>query len=116
MNEPLPSRPDAVATVEPSFVGAAERVTLDGRNPVFLDRLGRAMQVISGHVDVFAVGVSGDKPETARHHLFRIQRGEIFADMFDAADASEIRMIPVAGADTEALVRRCADCSAEALD
>ncbi len=115
MNEPLPSRPDAVATVEPSFVGAAERVTLDGRNPVFLDRRGRAMQVVSGHVDVFAVGVSGEKPETARHHLFRIERGEIFADMFDVADASEVRMMAVGDADTEALVMRGVNCSDEAL-
>jgi NHLM bacteriocin system ABC transporter ATP-binding protein len=116
MNEPLPLRPDAVATVAPPLVGAAERVTLDGRHPVFLDRLGRATQVISGHVDVFAVGVSGDKPETARHHLFRIERGEIFADIFDVADASEVRMIAVAGADTEALVMRCADFSDEAIE
>jgi NHLM bacteriocin system ABC transporter ATP-binding protein len=116
MNEPLPLRPDAVATVAPPLVGAAERVTLDGRHPVFLDRLGRATQVISGHVDVFAVGVSGDKPETARHHLFRIERGEIFAEIFDVADASEVRMIAVAGADTEALVMRCADFSDEAIE
>src|SRR5260370_41487654 len=115
MNEPLPSRPDAVATVEPSFVGAAERVTLDGRNPVFLDRRGRAMQVVSGHVDVSAVGVSGEKPETARHHLFRIERGEIFADMFDVADASEVRMMAVGDADTEALGMRGVNCSDEAL-
>ena len=116
MNEAIPSRPDAVATVERPLVSAAERVLLDGRQPVVLDRRGRAIRVVSGHVDVFAIAVSGDKPDTARHHLFRIEHDEILADIFDDADGREVRMIAVGAADTEVLAMRCADCSDEALE
>lgn len=116
MNEPLPPAPDAVATVASPLACAPERLALDGRQPLHLDRRGRLMQVISGHVDLFAVGISDGKIETARHHLFRVERGEIFADLLDAADASEMRLIAVGGADTEALAMQSADCSVEAVE
>ena len=117
MNEPLPKTPDGVATVERPLVGTTERVALDGRHPLFLDRRGRAMQVVTGHVDLFAVSISDDKPATARDHLFRVECGEIFADMLDDdADASDMRVIAVGGADTEARVMPCADCSDEAIE
>ena len=116
MNEPLPPTRDVVATVDSPLARTTERVALDGRKPLFLDRRGRAFQVVAGHVDVFAVSIYEGKPETARHHLFRIESGEIFADMLGAADTSGMRLIAVGGADTEALAMRCADCSDEALE
>jgi NHLM bacteriocin system ABC transporter ATP-binding protein len=115
MNESLPSEPEASTIVDSLLVHGAERRALDGRHPVLLNRRGRAMHVVSGHVDLFAVGFLGDKPETARHHLFRIEPGEIFADVFDVADDSEIRTIAVGGGNAETLQMRCADCSDEAI-
>jgi NHLM bacteriocin system ABC transporter ATP-binding protein len=117
MNEPsLSSMQDAIASVEPLVSRGAERIMLDGRHPLLLDRRGRAMQVVSGHVDVFALGVADGQPGTARHHIFRIAAGEVFADVLDAADASDIRVIAVGGNGAEALVTRCSDCGDEVLE
>jgi NHLM bacteriocin system ABC transporter ATP-binding protein len=110
MNEPSPSL-NAFAAVDAQPGDIAKRVKLDGRQPVVLDLRGRAMQVISGYVDVFIIGIVGDQSDTARHHLFRIEPGEILADIFDTADASSIQMIAVGAVDAEVLVTRCQDCS-----
>ncbi len=116
MTEPLLTRPDAVATIEPLIVPIGERIALDGRRPLPLDRRGRAMHVLSGHVDLFAVSAAGGKTATARHHLFRVERGEIFADLLEVTDASQLQLIAVAAAGTEVAAMRCADCSDAALE
>jgi len=116
MNEPLPSRRDDVATTEPETLRSAELIALDARHPLRLDQRGRFMQVVSGHVDLFATSVAGGEPASTRHHLFRVERGEILADLLDADDPLGIQVIAVAGADTEALAMRCADCKDEALE
>ena len=100
MNEPLPPTPDGIAVASP-LSGPAERIVLDGRTPLVLARVGRFIQVVSGHVDIFTVSLSEGRPETARHHLFRAERGETFADMLDTSNASRMHMIAVGGADTE---------------
>jgi len=55
-------------------------VAMDGRRPMLLDHHGHVFQVTSGHVDIFAVdiqnGLSG-----GRHHLFRIESGDIVPDL-----------------------------------
>ncbi len=55
-------------------------VAMDGRRPMLLDHGGHVFQVTSGHVDIFAVdvrnGLSG-----GRHHLFRIESGDIVPDL-----------------------------------
>jgi NHLM bacteriocin system ABC transporter ATP-binding protein len=116
MNESLPPRPEAVASVDALLLGAAERISLDARHPVLLNQRGRAMQVVSGYVDVFAVGFSGDKPKTALHHLFRVEHNEIFADILDVSDDSEIRTIAVGGGSAEALEMRCVNCCDKAIE
>ena len=115
MTEPLLRQTDLVAAIEQTMP-AAERVALDPRRPLVLDRRGRAMRLLSGHVDLFAVSVASGKPETARHHLLRIEPGEIFADLLDTTDASEIQLIGVAGAGTEIVAMRFEDCSDGALE
>jgi NHLM bacteriocin system ABC transporter ATP-binding protein len=115
MNEPLAAKQGAVASIEPVH-GASGRIVLDSRQPLLLDSRGRAMQVVSGHVDVFVIGVSDDKLATARHHLFRVATGEIFADVFDKADGTQIRMIAVGGTGTEVSVMRYEDCGDKAIE
>ena len=48
-------------------------MTLDGRRPIRLDHHGHVLEVIAGHLDIFAVDVDGDE-YGSRHHLFRIER------------------------------------------
>jgi NHLM bacteriocin system ABC transporter ATP-binding protein len=117
MNEPLISKPDIATMIEPPLAPTAqEQIALDSRKPLVLDQDGRFLQVVSGHVDVFAVTVTDGRPQTARRHLFRLDRGEIFADLRDSADASGMQIIAVGGAGAESIVRPCADCNDNALD
>jgi hypothetical protein len=58
-------------------------VTFDGRHPKLLDHRGHALEVTAGHVDVFAVGLVEGNVAGARHHLFRVERGEIILDLQD---------------------------------
>jgi NHLM bacteriocin system ABC transporter ATP-binding protein len=116
MNEPSLSRPDAAMTNDPQVVQSAECIALDGRKPLLLDQRGRTAQVIAGHVDLFAFGVIDGKTDTARHHLFRLERGDVFADVLDADDASQMRLIAVGGADAAVMSTRPEDCDDNALD
>jgi NHLM bacteriocin system ABC transporter ATP-binding protein len=114
MNEPLLSKPDAAATIEPPLIRSAERVALDGRQPLLLDQRGRFMQVVAGHVDLFAVSIADGKPETARQHLFRLERGQLFADLLDTADA-QMQIIAVGGG-AEIMMVQSADCEDDAVN
>jgi ATP-binding cassette subfamily C protein len=62
-------------------------VAMDGRRPMLLDHHGHVFQVMSGHVDIFAVdiqnGLSG-----GRHHLFRIASGDIIPDLPKVVDST----------------------------
>jgi len=62
-------------------------VAMDGRRPMLLDQRGRVFQITSGHADVFAVDVKNGQPG-ARHHLLRIENGDIIPDLPDVADPS----------------------------
>lgn len=54
--------------------------TLDGRRPVLLDHRGHVVEVIAGHLDVFAVDVDAGR-SGRRHHLFRVESGDIVPDL-----------------------------------
>jgi NHLM bacteriocin system ABC transporter ATP-binding protein len=115
MNESLLSPSDANSPTESFGVNVAERITLDGRRPQLLDHRGHVLQVIAGHVDLFAVRATDGRVETARQHLFRVENGEMIADLFDATGPSNTQVIAVGGAGAEALLMRRADCHDDTL-
>ena len=57
-----------------------QRIVLDSRRPWSLDDRERVLRIVAGHVDVFAVR-SGAGAERPRHHLFRLESGEIVMDL-----------------------------------
>jgi NHLM bacteriocin system ABC transporter ATP-binding protein len=86
--------------------GPPGHVEFDGRHPKLLDHRGHALQVTAGHVDVFAVSLVEGKAAGARHHLFRVESGEIILDLPDGFDRSgvQIRVFAVGSPGTEALL------------
>jgi NHLM bacteriocin system ABC transporter ATP-binding protein len=111
MNEPMLSPSSAVTAGEPLPVHITERIALDGRRPKLLDHHGHVLQVICGHADLFAVSIMDGKVETARQHLFRVESGEIIADLAGFADPGgpRLQVIAVGGPGAEAVVVRRAD-------
>ena len=110
MNESVPPVPQPLDAVTLPLVYARDRMILDSRQPVMLDQRGRILLVVSGHVDVFAIGTAGDEQTTPRQHLFRIEQGSMLADVLDGSDP-EIRMIAVGSSGAEVRATGCADCS-----
>lgn len=89
---------DSVASVaalaslaEPPFEEA-----LDGRRPLLLDHHGFVLQLLAGHADIFAVEFKNGR-YGRRHHLFRLESGEVIPDlpMLAPASADEFRFIAV---------------------
>lgn len=74
--QPTPAMADQEQAVYPPT-----RVVLDGRRPKLLDHRGHALQVTAGYVDVFAVSTIEGSTTGARHHLFRVESGEILLDL-----------------------------------
>lgn len=60
---------------------------LDSRRPLLLDHHGYVLQVIAGHADIFAVDVK-DGRWGGRHHLFRIEAGDVVPDLPNAVASS----------------------------
>ena len=86
--------------------GPADHVVFDGRHPRLLDHRGYALQITAGHVDVFAVRLVDGSTEGARHHLFRLESGEIVLDLqagFDGADM-QVQVLAVGSPGAEALL------------
>ena len=69
----------SVAALCASAAVSADRA-LDSRRPLLLDHHGNVLQVIAGHADIFAVDVKDGK-WGSRHHLFRIEAGDIVPDL-----------------------------------
>jgi NHLM bacteriocin system ABC transporter ATP-binding protein len=94
----------------------ARRVLLDGRHPKLLDHHGHVLQVVAGHVDLFAV-LSTGQTEGARQHLLRIETGEIIPDLPEHAAPSgeRLQVIAVGGLETEAVMIPRAECNNPAL-
>src|SRR5476649_1171557 len=75
------------------------RIVLDGRHPRPLDHREHVLQVMAGHVDIFAVSIPEGGTEGARHHLFRVERGEIILDLPETVDSpgNRIQVVAVGG-------------------
>src|SRR5713101_500049 len=84
----------------------AGHVVFDGRRPKLLDHRGYALQIKAGHVDVFAVRLVEGSTEGARHHLFRVESGEIILDLQAGFNSSsmQIQVIAVGSHGAEALL------------
>ena len=80
------------------------RVALDGRRPKLLDHRGHALLMTAGYADVFAVSMIEGSTSSARHHLFRVESGEILLDLAQSADSAgnRIEVIAVGGPGAEA--------------
>jgi ATP-binding cassette subfamily C protein len=105
MSESLLQQAQRMADQEGS-VRPAGQIVFDGRHPKLLDHRGHVLQVTAGHVDVFAVRLVEGSTEGARHHLFRIERGEIILDLQAGFDSSAIpiQVLAVGSPGAEALL------------
>ena len=107
MNDPVLSRSDSVPAATSPGTPSEERFAFDGRRPRLLDHHGYVLEILSGHVDLFAVKISEGRIEAARQHLLRVESGEVITDLYDMTGGSPTRVIAVGGADAEArFVRR----------
>lgn len=88
-------------------------MALDGRRPVLLDHRGHVLEVIAGHLDIFAVDVD-DGEYGSRHHLFRIESGDVIPDLQALATsaARSVSFIAVGTDATRASARSRSDLSA----
>ena len=79
-------------------------VRFDGRHPKLLDHRGHALEITAGHVDIFAVSLKDGNVAGARHHLFRVESGEIILDLQNGFDTSgfQIQILAVGNPGTEA--------------
>jgi NHLM bacteriocin system ABC transporter ATP-binding protein len=105
MSESLLQQAEATANQE-ATARPAGHVVFDGRNPKLLDHHGYALQITAGHVDVFAVRLVEGSTEGARHHLFRVESGEIVLDLqsgFNDSNA-QVQVLAVGSFGAEALL------------
>ena len=85
---------------------AAERVPLDSRRPQLLGDPTRALQVMAGHVDLFAVYVAEGSAMGPRYHLCRIESGGIILGLPSAqceGQDKQVFVLAVGGPGAEAL-------------
>lgn len=110
MTESLFQQAEAIAAQDGNAPSSGH-VTFDGRHPKLLDHRGYALEVTSGHVDVFAVSVVDGNVAGARHHLFRVESGEIILDLQDGFSRSglQIQVLAVGSPGAEALLVPRAD-------
>ena len=91
-------------------VSSQSRIVLDARHPRLLDHREHVLEVVAGHVDIFAVNPLDGNSQGARHHLFRIEHGEVILDLQEAGDSAGRRPQIIAvggpGAEVLALPRR----------
>src|SRR5258708_29967331 len=105
MTEPVLQRAQATAD-QAAAARRAARIVLDGRHPKLLDRREHVLQVLTGYADVFAVSVVEGRTGGARHHLFRVESGEVILDLPETVDSSgtRIQVIAVGGPGAEGLM------------
>src|SRR5262249_24956515 len=81
-----------------------ERIALDGRRPWSLGDQQRVLRVVAGYVDLVAQRM-GAGSERSRHHLFRVESGEIIMGLpCIEGTIDPIGVIAVGGPGTEVLV------------
>jgi NHLM bacteriocin system ABC transporter ATP-binding protein len=75
-----------------------DRMALDSRHPLLLDHRGQVLEVTDGYVDIFAISL-GKGAAGVRHHLLRLEVGDIILDLQDAVDSSgrPVRLFAVGG-------------------
>jgi NHLM bacteriocin system ABC transporter ATP-binding protein len=91
-----------IETIARPEAGALCSIAFDARRPKLLDHRGYALKVTSGHVDIFAVTEQGG----ARHHLFRVENGELILDLqegFKRLD-SPIQIVAVGSPGSNAVI------------
>jgi NHLM bacteriocin system ABC transporter ATP-binding protein len=105
MTEPVFQRAQATAD-QAAAARRAARVVLDGRHPKLLDHREHVLQVVTGYADVFAVNIVEGCTGGARHHLFRVESGEVILDLPETVDSwgTRIQVIAVGGPGAEALM------------
>lgn len=117
MSETLLPRPVTPSVPEVSYC-EPRRLELDGRVPQLLDHHGHVLQVVAGHIDIFATTTIQGRVEGPRQHLFRVGIGAIVPDM--PADSHRggprVQVLAVAGLGTEALVLPRANCESDLLN
>jgi NHLM bacteriocin system ABC transporter ATP-binding protein len=64
----------------------SQRLSLDPRRPQRLDGHERALRLISGHVDLFAVAQAGERSVGRRIHLFRVESGGVLLGLPSAGN------------------------------
>jgi hypothetical protein len=88
------------------------RLAVDPRRPILLNDRDEVLRVITGHVDIFAMETSG-----TRHHLFRVEAGEIVLDLHTACEQSpgRLHIVAIGGPEAElvAVSRTEIECSDE---
>jgi NHLM bacteriocin system ABC transporter ATP-binding protein len=97
------------AGVFPAVVGEGqlppqcERIALDGRRPWSLGHDLRVLRIVAGYVDLFAQRI-GAGSEQSRHHLFRVENGEIIMGIpRTEGPIDPIGIIAIGGPGTEVL-------------
>jgi len=105
MTESLFQQAEAIAAQDGNAPWSGH-VTFDGRHPKLLDHRGYALEVTAGHVDVFAVSLAGGNVAGARHHLFRVESGEIILDLQGGFSGSgmQVQVLAVGSPGAEALL------------
>src|SRR5262245_45388167 len=107
MTEALGGQIARIARAGPRGPTLPERVSLDARRPFLLDEPTRALRIVSGYADVFAVPISKGVPAGARRHLYRAEAGGvILARPFAGAEAGgqTVGLLAVGGQGAEAIV------------
>lgn len=79
-------------------------LALDGRRPILLDHHGHVLVVVAGHIDIFAVDVDAGQ-YGSRHHLFRIESGDIVPDLPESAGGLRFIAVGTEGTRTSAIPR-----------
>src|SRR5690242_9952292 len=85
MTDRIETMTSSAGLVSPA--GPPAEVAMDGRRPMLLDHHGYVFQITSSHADIFAIDAPMGRPG-ARHHLFRVERGDIVPDLPGIADPS----------------------------
>jgi NHLM bacteriocin system ABC transporter ATP-binding protein len=102
-----PARPSRAGRPESPAAALTQRVALDSRRPLMLDDRRSVLRVTAGYVDLFAVPIVEDGGGAgARHHLVRIDSGEIVLGLpfTDAEEPTQIGVLAVGGQGAEAAV------------
>jgi NHLM bacteriocin system ABC transporter ATP-binding protein len=102
-NAPLDARTGMAG--EEQAAGLLPRVMFDSRRPQPLDHHGYGLQVTAGHVDLFATSFASEKTEWARHHLFRVESGDIILGLPQVVETASkrVQIIAVGGPGAQAL-------------